>query len=78
MFAINGIGDIAAINFVGANTALQGPVPPPSPKPGQTTAWLGQMMSADISENLKGVTAFIDMVTTEPLPAEVRHSNIVF
>jgi non-heme chloroperoxidase len=74
----NGIGDIAAINFVGANTALQGPVPPPSPKPGQTTAWLGQMMSADISENLEGVTAFIDMVTTEPLPAEVRHANIVF
>jgi len=74
----HGIKDIAAINLVGANTSLQGPVPPPPPKPGQNTAWMGQMMSADIAENLAGVTAFIDMVTAKPLPAAVRHSNIVF
>ncbi len=72
------IEDIAAINLVGANTSLQGPVPPPPPKPGQSTAWLGQMMSTDIAENLQGVTTFIDMVTTDPLPPDVRHANIVF
>jgi len=73
-----GIDDIAAINLVGANTSLQGPVPPPPPRPGQSTAWLGQMMSADIAENLSGVTTFIDLVTTDPLPADTRHANIVF
>ena len=56
----NGTADIAAINLVSANTSLQGRVPPPAPKPGQNTAWLSQMMSADIAENLTGVTAFID------------------
>ena len=73
-----GTADIAAINLVGANTSLRGPVPPPAPKPGQNTAWIGQMMSADITENLAGVTAFIDLVTAKPLAPDVRHANIVF
>lgn len=73
-----GIENIAGINLVGANTSLQGPVPPPPPRPGQNTAWLGQMMSQDIAANLAGVTAFIDLVTAEPLAADVRHENIVF
>lgn len=73
-----GVEDIAGINLVGANTSLQGAVPPPPPKPGQNTAWFGQMMSPDITVNLEGVTAFIDMVTAEPLPADVRQTNITF
>lgn len=73
-----GVEDIAGINLVGANTSLQGAVPPPPPKPGQNTAWFGQMMSQDISTNLEGVTAFIDLVTVAPLPADVRQTNIVF
>ena len=72
-----GIEEIAALNLVGANTSLQGPVPPPPPKPGQSMAWLGQMSSPDIAKNLAGVTTFIDLVTVEPLPPEVRHTNIV-
>lgn len=73
-----GVEEIAGINLVGANTSLQGAVPPPPPKPGQNTAWFGQMMSPDITVNLEGVTAFIDMVTAEPLPADVRKTNITF
>lgn len=73
-----GIDDIAAINFVSANTALRGAISRQPPKPGQSMAWLGQMMSVDIDENLLGVTTFIDMVTAKPLPAEVRTNNIIF
>jgi non-heme chloroperoxidase len=73
-----GVDGIAGINLVGANTSLQGPVPPPPPKPGQNTTWFGQMMSPDITENLKGVSAFIDLVTVEPLAPDVRQTNIIF
>ena len=73
-----GVEGIAGINLVGANTSLLGAVPPPPPKPGQNTAWFGQMMSPDINVNLEGVTAFIDLVTEEPLPANVRQTNITF
>lgn len=73
-----GVEGITAINLVGANTSLQGAVPPPPPKPGQNVAWFGQMMSPNISENLEGVTAFIDLVTAKPLPADVRQTNITF
>ncbi len=73
-----GVEDITAINFVGANTSMQGPVPPPPPKPGQNMTWFGQMMSPDINVNLEGVTSFIDLVTVEPLPADVRQTNITF
>ena len=74
----HGVDDIAGINLVGANTSLQGAVPPPPPKPGQNMAWFGQMMSPDITVNLEGVTTFIDLVTAEPLPADVRQTNITF
>lgn len=73
-----GVDDISGINLVGANTSLQGPVPPPAPQPGQNMTWFGDMMSPDVATNLKGTTAFIDLVTEEPLPADVRHTNIVF
>ncbi len=74
----HGVKDISGINLVGANTSLQGAVPPPPPKPGQNLEWFGQMMSPDIAVNLKGVTAFIDLVTVEPLAPDVRETNIMF
>lgn len=73
-----GVDDISGLNLVGANTSLQGPVPPPAPEPGQDMGWFGDMMSEDIATNLRGTTAFIDMVTAAPLPADVRHTNIIF
>lgn len=73
-----GVDDISGINLVGANTSLQGPVPPPAPQPGQDMTWFGNMMSPDVATNLKGTTAFIDLVTEEPLEPDVRHTNIVF
>ncbi len=73
-----GVNDITGINLVGANTSLQGAVPPPPPKPGQNMEWFGEMMSPDIAVNLRGVTAFIDLVTAEPLAPDVREKNIMF
>lgn len=74
----HGADDIAGINLVGANTALQGAVPPPPPQPDQNMEWFGQMMSPDIAVNLKGVTTFIDLLTVEPLAPDVRETNIMF
>lgn len=73
-----GTDEISGINLVGANTSLQGPVPPPAPEPGQDMGWFGDMMSEDIATNLRGTTTFIDLVTAEPLPADVRRTNIIF
>jgi len=73
-----GVTDISGINLVGANTSLQGPVPPPAPQPGQDMTWFRNMMSPDVATNLKGTTSFIDLVTEEPLAPDVRHTNIVF
>ena len=73
----HGIGNIRAINLVSANTSLQGPVPPPPPEPGQNTTWMGQMMSADIADNLAGTTASIDLLTSKPLTNYRRQAMIV-
>jgi pimeloyl-ACP methyl ester carboxylesterase len=74
----HGVGDIAGINLVGANTSLKGPVSPPPPGPGQDMQWLGQMLSPDIALNLAGVTTFIDLMTAQPMAADVREANIAF
>ena len=73
-----GVSDISGINFVGANTSLEGPVPPPPPKPGQNTSWFKDMMSPNIITNKNGVAAFIDLVTADPLGPELREKAIIY
>jgi len=72
-----GVENIAGINFVGANTALKGPMPTPSPDARKSMHWLRQMTSTDITENLTGVTTFIDIMTAKPLPPDIRSSQII-
>lgn len=73
-----GVSHISGINFVGANTSLEGPIPPPTPKPGQNTSWFRDMMSANIVTNTNGVTAFIDLITSKPLDPELRDRTIIY
>jgi len=72
-----GVENIAGINFVGANTALKGPMPTPSPSSQKRLQWLREMNSTDITENLRGVTTFIDLMTAKPLSSDVRSSQII-
>ncbi len=71
-----GVDGIAGINLVGANTSLRGPVGPPPSTEGSSLAWFQQMLSPDIAANIEGVTTFIDIVTAEPLPPDVRETQI--
>ena len=72
-----GTESISGINLVGANTSLLGPISPPSPKPGQNTKWMQQLVSPNIEENLSGVKYFVDLMVYKKLSNDLRSNSII-
>jgi len=72
-----GTESISGINLVGANTSLLGPISPPSPKPGQSTKWMQQLVSPNIEENLSGVKYFVDLMVYKKLSNKLRNNSII-